>query len=52
MNTGQLLDYLKHNPDFASNVTHWQVMPARPAKYDDFPTVSTQRCAQCWNRAA
>lgn len=37
MNTGQLLDYLKHNPDFASNVTHWQVMPARPAKYDDYP---------------
>lgn len=37
MNTGQLLYYLKHNPDFASNVTHWQVMPARPAKYDDYP---------------
>ena len=37
MNTGQLLDYLKRNPDFASNVTHWQVMPARPAKYDDYP---------------
>ena len=37
MNTGQLLEYLKHNPDFASNVTHWQVMPARPAKYDDYP---------------
>lgn len=37
MNTGQLLDYLKHNPDFASNVTHWQVMPARPAKYADYP---------------
>ena len=37
MNTGQLLDYLKHNPDFASNVTHWQVMSARPAKYDDYP---------------
>lgn len=37
MNTGQLLDYLKHNPDFASNVTHWQVMPARPARYDDYP---------------
>ena len=37
MNTGQLLDYLKHNPDFAPNVTHWQVMPARPAKYDDYP---------------
>ena len=37
MNTGRLLDYLKHNPDFASNVTHWQVMPARPAKYADYP---------------
>ena len=37
MNTGQLLDYLKHNPDFASNVTHWQAMPARPAKYADYP---------------
>ena len=37
MNTGQLLTYLKSNPDFASNVTHWQVMPARPAKYDDYP---------------
>ena len=37
MNTGQLLDYLKHNPYFASNVTHWQFMPARPAKYADYP---------------
>ena len=37
MNTGQLLTYLKSNPDFASNVTHWQVMPARPAKYADYP---------------
>ena len=37
MNTGQLLTYLKSNPDFISNVTHWQVMPARPAKYDDYP---------------
>ena len=37
MNTGQLLTYLKSNPDFISNVTHWQVMPARPAKYADYP---------------
>lgn len=37
MNTGQLLEYLKSNPDFISNVTHWQIMPARPAQYADYP---------------
>lgn len=37
MNTEQLLDYLKSQPDFMANVTHWATLPARPARYADFP---------------
>jgi DEAD/DEAH box helicase domain-containing protein len=37
MNTEQLLTYLKSNPDFMANVTHWDVMPPKPAQYEEFP---------------
>ena len=33
-------DYIKklqNNPAFMDNVTSWQVMPARPAVYGEFP---------------
>ena len=37
MNTEQLLTYLRNDPAFAANVTHWEVLPARPAQYADYP---------------
>lgn len=37
MNTEQLLSHLKNDPAFMANVTHWDVMPARQAEYEDFP---------------
>lgn len=37
MNLAQYIDALKKNPAFMQNVTHWREMPARAAKYADFP---------------
>ncbi len=37
MTVAQILDKLAHTPEFRDNVTHWQVLPARPAQYVDFP---------------
>ncbi|MDZ7414393.1 MAG: DEAD/DEAH box helicase, partial [candidate division KSB1 bacterium] len=38
MTVGQILDTLRQTPEFRDNVTHWQVLPARPAQYVDFPS--------------
>ena len=37
MNLEQLLDRLRHSPDFMENVTHWETIPAREARYAPFP---------------
>ena len=37
MTLEQLIQYLKSQPDFLSNVTHWQVVPEQAAEYADFP---------------
>ena len=37
MNLDQLLDNLRHNPAFMANVTHWECIPAKPARYAPFP---------------
>ena len=37
MNIAEYISKLRQNPSFMDNVTSWQVMPARSAKYDDFP---------------
>ncbi len=37
MNLEQLLDALRGSPAFMGNVTHWETIPARPARTDSFP---------------
>ena len=37
MTIQEYINKLKNNPYFMDNVTSWQVMPARPAKYGSFP---------------
>jgi DEAD/DEAH box helicase domain-containing protein len=37
MNLSQLLGTLRQNPAFMENVTCWREIPARPARYADFP---------------
>lgn len=37
MNLEQLLDSLRGSPAFMRNVTHWETVPARPAKLAPFP---------------
>ena len=37
MNLDQLLDQLRNNPAFMQNVTHWETIPAKPARYAPFP---------------
>ncbi|MFO7173963.1 MAG: hypothetical protein DIU70_013540, partial [Bacillota bacterium] len=37
MNLAQLLERLRHDPSFMACVTHWEVLPAQPARYADFP---------------
>ena len=37
MTIQEYISYLKNNPVFMDNVTSWQVVPARPAAYGDFP---------------
>lgn len=37
MNLEQLLDSIKTNERFMQNVTHWEIIPQKPAEYEDFP---------------
>ena len=37
MNLQQLLERLRGTPDFMENVTHWETIPAREARYEPFP---------------
>lgn len=37
MNLSQLLEQLKNSPSFMENVTRWQVMPSREARFAPFP---------------
>ena len=37
MNLQQLLERLRGTPDFMENVTHWETIPAREARYAPFP---------------
>ena len=37
MNVAQVLDSLKHDREFISNLTEWRTIPARPARYGGFP---------------
>mgnify|MGYP002549510679 CR=1 FL=1 len=37
MNVEAYIEHLKNSPSFMKNVTAWRVLPARAAKYADFP---------------
>lgn len=37
MNLDQMLDSLRHTPEFIEYVTHWREIPARSAQYAPFP---------------
>ncbi len=37
MNLDQMVGHLRSDPTFISNVTRWQVIPAKPAQYAPFP---------------
>lgn len=37
MTLEQLIDYIKTRPEISRNIVHWQVIPAREAKFVDFP---------------
>lgn len=37
MNLEQLIDRLKRTPSFMENVTHWETLPAKEARFAPFP---------------
>ncbi|MFZ5622757.1 MAG: DEAD/DEAH box helicase [Pseudomonadota bacterium] len=37
MNLEQFLDQLRRDPAFGPNITHWQTLPAVPARYGEWP---------------
>ncbi|MDA8353367.1 MAG: DEAD/DEAH box helicase, partial [Firmicutes bacterium] len=37
MNVQQLIDHMKSRVDIWKQVTHWETIPAKPARYADFP---------------
>jgi DEAD/DEAH box helicase domain-containing protein len=45
MNLSQVLETLKISQEFASNITHWEVISRRAGKYSDFPEALDPRLA-------
>jgi DEAD/DEAH box helicase domain-containing protein len=43
MNLQQLIERLKVWPEYAPNITHWEVLPKREGKYCDFPATVDPR---------
>jgi DEAD/DEAH box helicase domain-containing protein len=43
MNLAQLLDRLRADPAFRRHVTRWEVLPAQPARLDDWPAALDPR---------
>lgn len=50
MNLPQLLDTLRNDPSFMQNVTRWEVLPPRPARYGGFPAQLDVRLVQALQR--
>ena len=50
MTIQEYISRLRQNPEFMDNVTSWQVMPARPAWYGDFPEALDGRIVETLNR--
>lgn len=43
MNLAQLIDFLKTDPDIKGAVSHWETIPAKAARFVDFPTQLDRR---------
>lgn len=43
MNLPQVLESLKTDPKLKDSIVHWETLPARPARYQDFPENIDQR---------
>ena len=43
MNLEQLIDRLKRTPSFMENVTHWETLPAKEARFAPFPEALDSR---------
>ncbi len=50
MNLRQYIESLKNDRSFMENVTNWQEMPARPARYADFPEGMDERICRVLNK--
>ncbi len=48
MNVSQIIDRLKGDAEFRSNLTTWQTLPARPARYAGFPDALNPRLVQAF----
>lgn len=33
----EIIDYIRSQPEWMANITHWETIPPRPARYEDFP---------------
>ena len=50
MNLRQYIQSLQNDRAFMENVTNWQEMPARPARYADFPDALDERIVNVLNK--
>ena len=50
MNLEQYIDALKRDPGFMANVTNWTELPARPARYRDFPEALDRQLVEVLNQ--
>jgi DEAD/DEAH box helicase domain-containing protein len=50
MTLEQIIDYLKNNPEISNNIAYWMELPAREAKYVDFPSGLNPRLIQALNK--
>ncbi len=50
MTIQEYISHLRQDPAFMDNVTSWQVLPARPACYGEFPETLDRRIVDCLAR--
>jgi DEAD/DEAH box helicase domain-containing protein len=46
MNLAQILESFKRDPDIKNNICRWEILPARPAVYEDYPDYLEPRLVQ------
>ena len=50
MTIAEYIAHLKNSPSFMKNVTSWQVVPAREARYGEFPASLDRRVIDALHR--